>query len=69
MNKNQSLDTLFANFLEVVDNFGEYARVEQSHSNFDAEDKESVNETINDYSIELLDFLRYINRYERRSYI
>ena len=45
----EKIDDLFFEFIEKLSELGEIAHYEQSHSNFVSSDKESVNDTINEY--------------------
>lgn len=45
----EKIDELFFEFIEKLSELGKIARSEQSHSNFVSDDKESVDDAINEY--------------------
>lgn len=46
----EKIDNLFFEFIEKLSEVGEIAHSEQSHSNFVSDNKESVDDAINEYS-------------------
>jgi len=54
----EKLDDSFESFINELSELGKIARSEQSHSNFDATEKESVKDAIKEYG----EFLNKVNK-------